>query len=127
VTVDPVGEWLDLAHQDLASAQFLLSMRPVPVEVICFHCQQAAEKFLKVVLNSSNLTIPKTHDLLVLLDLVRATDPKFGSLESPLADLNDFSVVVRYPAHLTLDETDAKKALIDAEADRSFVLTHLKK
>ena len=29
--------------------------------------------------------------------------------------------------HLTLDETDAKKALIDAEAVRSFVLTHLKK
>ena len=43
-------EWLDFAHMDLSSAEFLLGMHPVPVEIICYHCEQAAEKFLKAVL-----------------------------------------------------------------------------
>ena len=36
-------EWLEFAAMDLDSAQFLLGMRPVPVEIICYHCEQAAE------------------------------------------------------------------------------------
>lgn len=40
-------EWLEFAAMDLDSAQFLLGMRPVPVEIICYHCEQAAEKLLK--------------------------------------------------------------------------------
>ncbi|MEI8096472.1 MAG: HEPN domain-containing protein [Spirochaetales bacterium] len=124
--VDPVAEWLALAHQDLSSAQFLLGMRPSPVEVICFHCQQAAEKLLKAVLAKATASIPKTHDLLVLLDLVCEVDPKFKILEAPLTDLNDFSVVVRYPAHVMLEEMDATKALADAESVKTVVLALVK-
>ena len=29
-------EWLEFAAMDLDSAQFLLGMRPVPVEIICY-------------------------------------------------------------------------------------------
>ena len=43
-------EWLDYATKDLASARFLLKMKPQPREIICFHCQQAAEKALKAYL-----------------------------------------------------------------------------
>lgn len=123
--IDPVGEWLALANQDLSSAQFLLAMRPIPVEVICFHCQQAAEKHLKAVLAASNRYIPKTHDLLVLLDLAVPIDSVFASFEMQAMDLNDFSVIVRYPAHVLLEEADATKALADTEMIRTIVLTHL--
>ena len=41
------SEWLDLAEMDLGAAEYLLGMRPVPVEIICYHCEQAAEKMLK--------------------------------------------------------------------------------
>ncbi|MEI8096307.1 MAG: HEPN domain-containing protein [Spirochaetales bacterium] len=123
--IDPVGEWLALANQDLSSAQFLLAMRPIPVEVICFHCQQAAEKHLKAVLAASNCDIPKTHDLLVLLDLAIPIDSVIASLEMQATDLNDFSVIVRYPAHVLLEEADATKALADTEMIRTIVLTHL--
>jgi HEPN domain-containing protein len=68
LSVDPVQEWIDLAQQDEASARFLLQMRPLPLEVICFHCQQAAEKLMKAVLTKHGLDIPKTHDLPFLLD-----------------------------------------------------------
>jgi HEPN domain-containing protein len=40
-------EWLTYAETDLNSAEFLLNLKPLPVEVICYHCQQSAEKCLK--------------------------------------------------------------------------------
>ena len=40
-------EWFEIGDSDLASAEFLLKMHPVPNEIICYHCQQAAEKYLK--------------------------------------------------------------------------------
>jgi HEPN domain-containing protein len=64
VSIDPVGEWIELANQDEASARYLFGMRPLPLEVICFHCQQAVEKTLKAVLAKHRLDIPRTHDLL---------------------------------------------------------------
>ncbi|SPF52644.1 hypothetical protein SBF1_5970006 [Candidatus Desulfosporosinus infrequens] len=42
-----VNEWLDFANKDISSAKYLLDMRPVPLEIICYHCEQAAEKALK--------------------------------------------------------------------------------
>lgn len=33
-------EWLRLAEMDLDAAEYLLNMRPVPVEIVCYHCQQ---------------------------------------------------------------------------------------
>jgi HEPN domain-containing protein len=43
-------EWLRFAKMDLSSAEFLLKHKPLPKEIICFHCQQTAEKGLKGVL-----------------------------------------------------------------------------
>ena len=36
-------EWQRLAEMDLVSAEYLMGMRPVPVEIICYHCQQSAK------------------------------------------------------------------------------------
>ena len=111
MSVDPVREWIELADQDEASARYLAGMRPMPLEVICFHCQQAAEKTLKAVLAKHGQEIPRTHDLLELLDLIVAGQPSIDSLESSLLSLNDFAVVVRYPSHVHLEEQDAIQAL----------------
>lgn len=40
-------EWFDLAVMDMRSAEYLTNMKPVPIEIICYHCQQSAEKYLK--------------------------------------------------------------------------------
>jgi hypothetical protein len=37
-------------------------------------------------------------------------------------DLNDFSVVVRYPSHIPLEEADAKDALVAVEAVKAAIL-----
>jgi HEPN domain-containing protein len=42
--IDHAKEWFSFARHDLMTARFLLGMIPVPFEIVCFHCQQAAEK-----------------------------------------------------------------------------------
>lgn len=63
------SEWLDFAYMDLSAAEHLLTMRPLPVEIICYHCEQAAEKFLKATLVQFDREPPKTHDLKLRLFL----------------------------------------------------------
>jgi len=43
-----VNEWIYLAQMDYDHAsKSAATFHPAPVEIICFHCQQAAEKILK--------------------------------------------------------------------------------
>ena len=39
-----VAEWFKYADMDFAAAEHMLTLHPQPLEIICFHCQQAAEK-----------------------------------------------------------------------------------
>lgn len=73
-------EWFNFAEADLQSALFLLNMRPAPLEIICYHCQQSAEKYLKgfIALNGGELL--KTHDLIILYKKCCIYDPKLSNL-----------------------------------------------
>ena len=43
-----VSEWFRFADTDLLTAQHVMkTMISQPFELICYHCQQAAEKYLK--------------------------------------------------------------------------------
>lgn len=55
------NEWFEFAELDLKTAIYLLDMKPKPNEIICYHCQQSAEKFLKGYLVSEGEEIKKTH------------------------------------------------------------------
>lgn len=38
-----VDEWFRFANMDLNTAKYLFeNMHPAPLEIICYHCQQAA-------------------------------------------------------------------------------------
>ena len=45
-----VEEWLRFANNDLEAVRILSSHHPMQLEIICYHCQQAAEKALKAYL-----------------------------------------------------------------------------
>ena len=39
-------QWVEIAESDFATAQHVAkTMWPVPYQIVCFHCQQAAEKY----------------------------------------------------------------------------------
>ena len=56
-------EWFEFAKRDLESAKFLMNMHPRPIEIICYHCEQSAEKYLKGYLIKAGNKIERTHDL----------------------------------------------------------------
>lgn len=41
------NEWFIYVQMDYNSADYLQNMYPMPIEIICYHCQQCAEKLLK--------------------------------------------------------------------------------
>ena len=104
-------EWLEFAAMDLDSAQFLLGMRPVPVEIICYHCEQAAEKLLKAVLVAADVEPPKTHDLIQLCKKCAELDEEYEALADACIELSPYGVQVRYPSNLDLNEDDMRCAL----------------
>lgn len=90
-------EWLEFAAMDLDSAQFLLGMRPVPVEIICYHCEQAAEKLLKAVLVAADVEPPKTHDLIQLCKKCAELDEELKLWQTPA--LNSRRMACRFGIH----------------------------
>jgi HEPN domain-containing protein len=65
-----VLQWLDKAAADLDVAEELCTQGDRFREIIAFHCQQAAEKYLKAFLVRHQIEFPKTHDIAKLLDRV---------------------------------------------------------
>jgi HEPN domain-containing protein len=89
--------WVKKAEDDVEAAATRAAGPTPSHDLVAFHCQQAAEKYLKAVLNQDSLNIPKTHDLEVLLDLLLPAYPALKSHRRGLAALTNFAVAVRYP------------------------------
>lgn len=58
-----IKNWIKKAKKDLLSAEHELSFPDAVTESICFHCQQAAEKFLKAYLIFLDISFTKTHEI----------------------------------------------------------------
>ena len=115
-------EWFNIAKMDLSSAVYLQDMHPAPLEIICYHCQQSSEKFLKGFLSLKKHEIQKTHDLTLLNKLCQKYSEDFAELEEECIRLTDFGVVLRYPYPMDLNLSDVKLAIQDAEKIKDFVL-----
>ena len=64
------ARWVRKAEADAAGAQSLADIKPVLNDLVCFHCQQAAEKYLKALMLELGLPPPRTHSLQQLLNLL---------------------------------------------------------
>ncbi len=66
---------------------------------IGFHAQQCVEKYLKARLEEAGMAVPRTHDLVALVQLLLALEPLWASFAPALRRLNDYAVKFRYPGH----------------------------
>jgi len=118
-----VQKWLSKAEEDLAVANQLLVDDVAYYAAIGFHAQQAAEKFIKAFLVSRQLDFPKTHDLRLLIAIVRPVDAILADSLDACNLLSDYGVEARYPGDLPeLSEGDAKNAAKLAEDVRSLIV-----
>jgi hypothetical protein len=88
--------WVQKAESDVKGARKLAGTGPQLNDLICFHCQQAAEKYLKAFLQELGLAIPRTHDLGDLLDRLvphDATLHRFGAAYSFLSSSPSITVI----------------------------------
>jgi HEPN domain-containing protein len=120
--VTQAQEWQKFATMDLESAEYLLKMHPTPVEIICYHCQQSAEKYLKGYLVLCGKNPPKVHDLDELCKLCTGISDNFKNIADHCSDLTAYGVHSRYPMEIMLEEQDMLQALISAKAIRDLVL-----
>ena len=118
---DVAEEWFRVAETDLASAEYLQDMRPIPMEVICYHCQQSAEKYLKGFLSLREETVKKIHDLVRLNKICRKYEKDFKAIEEDCLMLTDYAVNVRYPFPMDINEADMHLALKSARRIEDFV------
>src|SRR5438105_4132933 len=72
-------------------------VRPAAYDGCCFHCQQAVEKYVKGLLHERGRPVPKTHQLLLLLNLLPTTDAALKSFRGAVARLTEYAVDYRYP------------------------------
>jgi HEPN domain-containing protein len=82
MNLDYVVEWFRFADSDLSSAEYLQGMRPQPLEIICYHCEQSAEKYLKGFLIYKDVVEPpKTHYLETLCEMCSEFDERFQEIK----------------------------------------------
>ncbi|MFH1529884.1 MAG: HEPN domain-containing protein [Pseudomonadota bacterium] len=114
---DPeVAAWLEKADGDLRMARFALTTEDPLLDQACFHSQQAVEKALKALLVAAEQAVPKTHDLLLLADGLKATSPVMEAFIPTLAALTPYSVTPRYPSWLAPEtRVEAEEAVRSAE------------
>ena len=83
------AERIAKAEGDHATAARELRARLSPnYDAVCFHAQQAAEKYLKAFLQEHEVDFPKTHNLIELLELCLPVDPTFELQRDLLVQLD---------------------------------------
>lgn len=112
---DIANEWLQIAYDDYDSAKFLYDNKiPKPLEIICYHCQQSAEKSLKAYICASGKDVQKTHETSRLCKQCSEIDASFSVLLEDCAELEVYATETRYPLRIEIEDTHAKRALSQA-------------
>jgi len=124
---DLIRAWCEKGRRDFITAQnSLLNTKEIFPDIICFHAQQAAEKYLKAYLVFLELEFPKTHALEDLVLLASSKDPMSRNLFTVACELSPYAVEVRYPDSPSPSSEDAREALHTAETIRNYILGTIK-
>ncbi len=122
---DLVQRWLEKARRDLATAEMALASPQPFTDIVCFHAQQAAEKYLKAYLVWKGVPFPRTHALEDLVLLAGQQDVEWLALQDIAAVLTPYAVEARYPEFEAPLLEDAQEAVEIAYQVREVVLRKL--
>jgi HEPN domain-containing protein len=120
--------WFQKAENDLLNVENNLKAERYAGDTVCFHCQQAAEKYLKGFLAWRRVPFTRTHDLPELLKEVKqSAGPDAAELSPHLFLLDQYSVSIRYPQEYeeSLDEQEVQEAVAAAYTVRAWVRRQL--
>ncbi len=119
------SSWFQFADMDLEVALHLNEkMYPKPMEIICYHCEQAVEKYLKGFLLFKEVPVTKTHNVSFLLEEIeKVIETEIENKYFEMCDmLIPFGVAVRYPNEVKVDDMIVKEAIESVREIRKFIL-----
>ncbi|MFN3652944.1 MAG: HEPN domain-containing protein [Armatimonadota bacterium] len=120
-----VQDWVDKAEADFAGAETLDGRQSAPLpDLVCYHCQQSAEKYLKAYLLARGASPPRIHDLVQLLNLCCVFDPSLSTLSAEIQALDAYGVMIRYPG-MSATVQESKDALRFARTIRAGLRSRL--
>ena len=106
---------LEIVRRELNLSEELLT------DVLCYHCQQAVEKYLKTFLISKMVKPPKTHDIITLVE-------ECGKIDSDFESLSDYAYMTAYASELRYADdfylpsrAETEKAYADTVMVKKFV------
>lgn len=117
-----VNAWFNKAEKDLTTVEHEFFFDDPVYETICFHCQQAVEKFLKGYLIYLEIGYQKTHEIGELVSICERKDRGITHLKEDADKLTDYAVEIRYPDdYYEIHENDAKEAFEIAKEVKAYI------
>jgi len=122
-----INAWLERIEQDLRIVEMnLRAGESAAWGAAGFHAQQAAEKYLKILLVQRGIHPPKVHEIDALIALVRSAGYDFPRFAAEAELLNPYAVTVRYPEQAPIpNEAEGRVAVGAArrivDAAKAFV------
>jgi len=107
----------EIGSNEYAAAKHLYdTMKPLPIEIICYLCQQATEKSIKAVLYHLEKEIIETHSIIKLLEYVNAEKRYIHLGKRDAAMITRFATRTRYAERrIDIAKEDAEFALRRAQ------------
>lgn len=102
-----VQNWIIKAEHDLKIASSELKTESPARDMICYHYQQCAEKYIKAWLVESGIEPRRTHNIHLLLEQCVTADPSFSVLIGRGAgSLSIYATDTRYPDEFLMPEAE---------------------
>ena len=117
-----VRRWMERAENDFRNAEYVLTLKEnCPFDTIAYHCHQCAEKYLKANLIYRGVDFPRTHDLVVLFNLLLPVETLNLHIQD-VQPLNRYAIEARYPGNWEpIDESEARSAFEMVKKIRSAI------
>ncbi|MHB1347350.1 MAG: HEPN domain-containing protein [Candidatus Humimicrobiaceae bacterium] len=124
---DIMNSWMEKADRDLEVANRELKIPDPLTDIICFHAQQSAEKYMKAYLIFLDIEFQKTHDIEDLVAVAGKKDPLILEFKDIGAELSAFAVEARYPEFEEPSLEDTENAVEIARKFKKYIINRILK
>ena len=97
---EETSRWIASGERDRDAVYVLQAAARQSYEIVAFHCQQCAEKYLKALFIQANRKPPFTHDLLKLNREMSVQCHELDSVAIDCERLTPFGTITRYPGSI---------------------------
>jgi HEPN domain-containing protein len=123
-----INSWIQKAEQDLKLVNIVFESEDthIPFNLVCYHCQQCVEKYLKAYLIFLNISFPKSHSIAHLIGIASKIDEEIGKLNNA-EKLTGYAIETRYPDDFYMPSTEEVAEAVEiVNMVKKYVLLKIK-